>query len=165
MIKIKLPMDKTRFLLELIKYNSETLIKNMNSGICREFIEINFKKGLVILNSPYLSSMLSILIKNGQNIFQSLHTTHFITRFNKTNIINNLCLLGTGFLSYVRFIVFTSEKFKISKINKILKIFVKLKLKKKKICTNGRISCFNKLQNKFFIIWQIYFIRFKFFIF
>lgn len=139
MIKINLPIDKSRFFLELIKYNSETLIKNISLCISREFIEVNFKKGLVILTSPYLSGLLTILNKNGQNIFQSLHKTYFLTSFYKTTIIQNLFLLGTGFLSSVRFIIFTNEKFNFSKVNKISETFLNLRLIKKN-CIQNEIS-------------------------
>ena len=57
----KIPIDTSRFFLELKKLNSESFLKIFYSPFYKDLIEINLKKGLNSLISPYLSSI--ILIK------------------------------------------------------------------------------------------------------
>ena len=119
----KIPIEKSRLFLEIVKFNNETVLKNCFPFFFRDIIEICYNKGLSIFISPHCSNLLTIFNKNDKSIVFPLLKTKFFLKLNKTNIIENLFLLGIGFLSYTRLIFLTNEFFKISKNEKILGVF------------------------------------------
>ena len=76
-LKLKIPVDTSRFFLELKKFNKETLLKTFLSPFYRDLLEIKSKKGIISLISPYLSGVIEIFEKNSQNIFLSLFKSFF----------------------------------------------------------------------------------------
>ena len=126
----EVPIDKSRFFLELVKFNEDTLIRNSFFPFLRNFIELNYNKGFVTINSPYLSGLIEILTNNSQNIFRSLPYTFFKIKTIKRNIIENFLSIGIGWLKHVRFIAFTNKKIKPYKKKKILVNLFSLEKKK-----------------------------------
>ena len=116
----EVPIDKSRFFLELVKFNEDTLIRNSFFPFLRNFFELNYNKGLITINSPYLSGLIEILTNNSQNIFRSLPYTFFKIKTIKRNIIENFLSIGIGWLKHVRFIALTNKKIKPYKKKKIL---------------------------------------------
>merc|ERR1711970_1444055 len=76
-LESKIPLDKSRFFFELIKFNTENQLRNFCPSFTRSIMEIYFNKGLFFLNSPYLSGTFVILSRNNHNIFHFLLDTFF----------------------------------------------------------------------------------------
>ena len=126
----EVPIDKSRFFLELVKFNEDTLIRTSFFPFLRNFIEINYNKGFITINSPYLSGLIEILTNNSQDIFRSLSYTFFKIKTIKRNIIENFLSIGIGWLKHVRFIALTNKKIKPYKKKKFLINLFSLEKKK-----------------------------------
>jgi len=125
--KPKIPIDKNRLYLELIKQNKETLLRNNFSHFFKDLLEFHFKKKMVCFNSPFISSLIVILSKNSQDIFSSLINTYFAFDLIKKKIIENLILIGKNFLNISHLNISTGENFKVLKRQSIFLLFKNLK--------------------------------------
>lgn len=120
---VKISIDKNRFFLETIKFNKETLLKNFFSPFYRECMEINFKKKITSLTSPFFSSLILVFLKNSHDIFKSLIDTYFLFDISKKCIVENLILIGKFFLTIVKNTNLTGNSLNIYKKEKISKTF------------------------------------------
>lgn len=153
-----IPIDKSRILLELNKFNNETVLKNNFPFIFRDLIETYYNKGLVVFISPHLSSLIAVVNRNDNCVFFSLLNTQFYKKLNKTYIIEILFLLGVGFLNYNRFILLTNEFFKSPKDKKIAEAFFisnnkkNFRIKKCKFLFLNKIELDFLLHSKFILL-------------
>ena len=109
------PLDESRFFIEITKFNKETLLRNFFSPSYRDRIETDLKKGLVSFVSPYLSGLLIILVKNSQDIYQSLSDTYFFSNFFKEYLTENFTLIGRGLFKHLLYITWDDRDLKIFK--------------------------------------------------
>jgi hypothetical protein len=122
-LNLKIPIDTSRFFLELKKFNRETLLKIFFSPFYRDLVEIKSKKGLISLISPYVSGVIEIFEKNSQNIFHSLFKSFFIDKCHKKELVENFILTGASFLRHLQLTIFINRNLKIKKDKKIFRIF------------------------------------------
>lgn len=180
-LNLKIPIDTSRFFLELKKFNRENLLKIICSPFYRDLIETTSKKGLISLISPYLSGVIEIFEKNSQNIFLSLFKSFFRDKCHKKGLVENFILTGASFLRHLQLTVFINRNLKIEKDKKIFRIFFnfeheienELDPKNLKVISITGIKFFMYVrfvlievdslffkENLFFIQWKIQFFKF-----
>ena len=181
-LNLKIPVDTSRFFLELKKFNKETLLKTSLSPFYRDLLEIKSKKGIISLISPYLSGVIEIFEKNSQNIFLSLFKSFFTDKYYKKGLVENFILTGASFLRHLQLTIFINRNLKTKKNKKIFRIFFnsddeienKLDPKNIKVISVSGIKFFMYVkfvlievdslffkENLFFIQWKIQFFKFQ----
>ena len=123
-LESKIPLDKSRFFFELIKFNTENQLRNFCPSFTRSIVEIYFNKGLFFLNSPYLSGTFVILSRNNHNIFHFLLNTFFISKGIKAQSFDYLLSIGLGFLNHFRFLTLTGMNLSSIKRKNIFNLFL-----------------------------------------
>jgi hypothetical protein len=122
-LNVKIPIDTSRFFLELKKFNKENFLKIFCSSFYRDLVEIKSKKGLISLISPYLSGVIEIFGKNSQNIFLSLFKSFFMVKCHKKELVENFILTGASFLRHLQLTILINRNLRITKNKKIFRIF------------------------------------------